>query len=64
VSYITEILQKAGCVNIFVPRNREYNLVENEVCKPIYKDSNPDSIIHHTALVGELRANQENPWEG
>jgi len=54
-------LQELGCRDIFIPRSRDYNLVDNEAVKRLYKDSRPDVVIHLAAVVGGIGANRENP---
>jgi len=54
-------LRERGCQNIFVPRSRDYNLVDNEAVKKLYRDSEPDIVIHLAAVVGGIGANRENP---
>jgi GDP-L-fucose synthase len=54
-------LREQGCQNIFVPRSRDYNLVDNEAVKKLYRDSKPDIVIHLAAVVGGIGANRENP---
>ncbi len=53
-------LKNIGCHNIFVPRSRDYNLVDNEAVKRLYRDSKPDVVIHLAAVVGGISANREN----
>lgn len=60
-SYVKQKLRQAGCSNIFVPRSKDYNLVENEACKRVYQDYRPNIVIHLAAVVGGIGANQENP---
>ena len=60
-SFVVEKLQKAGCEKIFVPRSAEYNLVEREACRRLYRDVKPDIVIHLAAKVGGIGANRENP---
>ena len=60
-SFVVEKLKKRGCKHIFVPDARDYNLVEMEAVKRLYKDSTPDIVIHLAAKVGGIGANQENP---
>lgn len=60
-SFVVEKLKGRGCKEIFVPRSSEYNLVEREACKRLYKDARPDIIIHLAAKVGGIGANRENP---
>lgn len=60
-SYLVEKLRKRGCQNIFVPRSKDYNLVEMEAVKRAYQDSKPDIVIHLAARVGGIGANGANP---
>lgn len=59
--YVKQKLCQAGCSNIFVPRSKDYNLVENEASKRVYQDYRPNIVIHLAAVVGGIGANQENP---
>jgi GDP-L-fucose synthase len=54
-------LKKRGCKNVFVPLSSDYNLVEKENVKRLYRDANPDIVIHLAARVGGIGANRENP---
>src|SRR3989441_3456295 len=60
-SYVVEKLQRRGCKDIVVPRNKDYDLVEMEAVKRLYKDARPDIVIHLAARVGGIGANQANP---
>ena len=60
-SFVVEKLQKAGCGKIFIPRSAEYNLVDREACRRLYRDVKPDMVIHLAAKVGGIGANRENP---
>lgn len=62
-SFVVEKLQDKGCKDIFVPRSKNYNLVEMEAVKRVYKDAKPDIVIHLAAKVGGIGANRENPGE-
>ncbi len=59
-SFVVEKLRERDCKNIFVPRSREYDLVEMEAVKRLYADSRPDIVIHLAAQVGGIGANQKN----
>ena len=59
--YVVGKLEEKGYRHIFVPRSREYNLVDNEAIKRLYRDANPDIVIHLAAVVGGIGANQANP---
>lgn len=60
-SFVVEKLKERGCKDIFVPRSKDYDLVENEACKRLYKDAKPDIAIHLAAKVGGIGANRANP---
>lgn len=60
-SFEVEKLKEKGCEHIFVPRSKDYNLVEMEAVKRVYKDSKPDIVIHLAARVGGIGANRMNP---
>ena len=46
---------------VFVPRSRDYNLVEMADVKRLFNDFHPDLVIHLAAVVGGIGANQKNP---
>lgn len=60
-SYVLEKLKEKGCGDIFVPRSKDYDLVDMESVKRLYRDANPDIVIHLAAKVGGIGANKENP---
>lgn len=60
-SFVVEKLKDRGCKDIFVPRSKDYDLVENEACKRLYRDTKPDVVIHLAARVGGIGANRSNP---
>jgi len=60
-SFVVEKLQERGCKDIFIPRSKDYNLVEMEAVKRLYQDAKPDIVIHLAAKVGGIGANRENP---
>jgi GDP-L-fucose synthase len=60
-SFVVEKLHERGCKDIFVPRSRDYNLVEMEAVKRLYNDAKPDIVIHLAARVGGIGANRANP---
>jgi GDP-L-fucose synthase len=59
--YVVEKLEERGCRDIFVPRSRDYNLVESEAVKRLYRDARPEVVIHLAAVVGGIGANRANP---
>jgi len=58
--YVGRELEKAGC-HLFVPRSKNYNLVNPEAVKKLYNDSKPDIVIHLAAVVGGIGANRAHP---
>src|SRR5882762_6707932 len=48
-------------VEIFVPRSRDYNLIEKDDINRMLDDSEPDLVIHLAAVVGGIGHNQKNP---
>jgi len=49
--------------NIFIPRSRQYDLVDGDAIERLLNDSQPDIIIHLAAQVGGIGANREHPAE-
>lgn len=60
-SFVVEKLQQRGAKEIFVPRSKDYNLVEMDAVQRVYKDAQPDIVIHLAARVGGIGANRANP---
>lgn len=60
-SFVVEKLKQQGCKDIFVPLIEDYNLVEMEDVKRMYRDARPDIVIHLAAKVGGIGANRANP---
>ena len=60
-SNVIKKLEERGCKEIFIPRSKDYNLVEIEAVKSLYRDARPDIVIHLAARVGGIGANMNNP---
>jgi len=60
-SFVVDKLKERGCKQIFVPRSKEYDLVQMEAVKRLYQDTRPDIAIHLAAKVGGISANRANP---
>ena len=56
-SFVVEKLRERGATEIFIPRKRDYDLVEKEVVLQLLADAKPDLIIHLAASVGGIGAN-------
>jgi len=59
--HVVRKLEKKGCKEVFVPRSRDYNLVDMEAVKRVYRDARPEIVIHLAARVGGIGANMKNP---
>jgi GDP-L-fucose synthase len=60
-SFVLEELRRRGARDVFVPRSREYDLVDIAAVRRIYADAKPTLVIHMAARVGGIGANRENP---
>ena len=60
-TFVVEKLKTLGCKNIFIPLSKDYDLVQMDAVKRLYKDAEPDIVIHLAAKVGGIGANMENP---
>jgi GDP-L-fucose synthase len=54
-------LQACGVENIFVPRRRDYDLIEKQDIVRMLDDAKPDLVVHLAAVVGGIGHNQKNP---
>lgn len=59
--FVVEALKQQGCRHIFVPRSREYDLVQFKAVEKLYRDMRPELVIHLAAKVGGIGANKINP---
>jgi len=62
-SFVVRKLEDRGCRAVFIPRSKEYNLVEKDAVLRLYKDARPDVVIHLAAKVGGIGINQRCPGE-
>jgi len=60
-SFVVDQLRAKGCHQIVVPRSQDYDLVQMDAVKQLYRDAKPDLVIHLAARVGGIGANQANP---
>jgi GDP-L-fucose synthase len=60
-SHVVRRLREAGCSDPFVPLHRDYDLVEMEAVRRLYRDARPDLVLHLAARVGGIGANRANP---
>ena len=59
-SRVVEKLQAQSPADIFVPRREKYDLVEKENVIRLYKDAQPDIVLHLAGEVGGIGANRAN----
>ncbi len=60
-THVVEELRKQGAENIFIPRSRDFNLVEQADVRRLISKHKPELIIHLAASVGGIGANRDNP---
>jgi GDP-L-fucose synthase len=60
-SAVVEKVCARGCQNIIVPRSSNYDLRDQESIVRLYKDAQPQVVIHLAAVVGGIGANRANP---
>lgn len=60
-SFVVGKLRDLNCKDTFVPRSKDYDLVDIDAVKKLYKDARPDIVIHLAARVGGIGANRANP---
>ncbi len=60
-SFVVEGLQARGAKHVIVPRSAEYDLVDIEAVRRLYRDARPDLVLHLAAQVGGIGANRDNP---
>jgi GDP-L-fucose synthase len=60
-SFVQEELRRKGAREIFVPRSKDYDLVDMAAVKALYRDARPTILLHLAARVGGIGANRENP---
>ncbi len=60
-SFVLEELRRRGAKDIFVPRSKDYDLVQMDAVKALYRDTRPTIVLHLAARVGGIGANRDNP---
>jgi len=59
--YVLDELRRRGARDVFVPRSREYDLVDMAAVRRLYADTRPTLVLHLAARVGGIGANRANP---
>jgi GDP-L-fucose synthase len=60
-SFVADRLRAEGAKEVFIPRSRDYDLVDLAAVRRAYGDGSPDIVIHLAAVVGGIGANQRHP---
>ncbi len=60
-SFVVEALRARGAREIFVPRSKDYDLVQMDAVRALYRDARPTLLLHLAARVGGIGANRDNP---
>jgi GDP-L-fucose synthase len=60
-SYVQDELRRRGAREIFVPRSKDYDLVQMDAVRALYRDAKPTIVLHLAARVGGIGANRDNP---
>jgi GDP-L-fucose synthase len=60
-SYVLEELRRRGARDVVVPRSSEYDLVDMDAVRRLYRDAKPTIVLHLAARVGGIGANRDNP---
>jgi len=59
--FLVEKLRSMGAREVFVPRRRDYDLVDRQACRRLLVDARPQLVFHLAAVVGGIGANRHNP---
>lgn len=60
-SHLVSALAAKRCSEIIVPRSREFDLVDRDAVRRLYREARPDLVFHLAARVGGIGANKQNP---
>lgn len=58
---VCDRLQSHGCNNVYIVKHTDYELTSELQVAKLYKDTNPDIVIHLAARVGGIGANSQQP---
>ncbi|MCA1816153.1 MAG: GDP-L-fucose synthase [Acidobacteria bacterium] len=60
-SFLIERLRERGCRELFAPRSSEFDLRDRDEIVRLYREAQPQIVIHLAAVVGGIGANRANP---
>ena len=59
--FLVEALRARGVTDVFVPRSRDYDLVDRAACHRLLAEHRPQLLFHLAAKVGGIGANRLQP---
>ena len=59
--HLLQRLKARGCRHVVAPRKRDFDLTREEDVARLYRDLDPEVVVHLAAVVGGIGANQRNP---
>jgi GDP-L-fucose synthase len=59
--HFVRTLQDRGSAEIVVPRRSQYDLTHEVAVEQLYRDTQPEVVVHLAAVVGGIGANRANP---
>jgi GDP-L-fucose synthase len=59
--HVVAELERRGAKQVFVPRSREFDLVDGEASRRLLEHARPEVVIHLAAVVGGIGANRRHP---
>ncbi|MEO8659463.1 MAG: GDP-L-fucose synthase [Bryobacteraceae bacterium] len=60
-SHVVARLREGGCTKLITPAHSEFDLTKGDVIETLFRDTQPEVLIHLAAAVGGIGANQRNP---
>ncbi|HET7823866.1 MAG TPA: GDP-L-fucose synthase [Anaeromyxobacter sp.] len=60
-SFVLDELRRRGARDVFVPRSKEYDLVDLAAVRALYRAAKPTIVLHLAARGGGIGANRDNP---
>jgi GDP-L-fucose synthase len=59
---LVALLKRTGC-ELILPTRQEYDLLEQNQVRALFRDAKPDYVLHLAGLIGGILANKERPAE-
>src|SRR5437879_5957307 len=61
--HVVRFLQASGSTDVIVPRKAHYDLVHEDAVERLYREEQPQVVIHLAAVVGGIGANRAHPGQ-